>query len=1176
MQIIKPYGRSHVEADAAGKRRRILTLRSDPNSRIDVETFASTHDRLVIAQWISVIDKIARKPAAGRVPSHEQRTFREKLGEAAWDRLLAGGRLPGAADPAERERLRDVWRWKIAPYEVGEVRGSRPSHASAKGRWYDGFRGAADDVSTADTDAIARGIEEHLHGVELGAGAGTARREGLIAARAQSIVANVASAPSPAYAGGCGDGWTLADERSYAAAGNVALQIRRAAELREQGKDPRKLRRVSPDVAGPILYAHYGRLFREPDGRVLTIAESRVAAPGLFNLHCAVKDSYSRLLSRRIYVPERNAELSAQTRPLSTLLPDTMEALFALVDAKGANRDLNALVRLGKVIHYEAAGSDPDTPEAAVAKWPAHLEASRYWTSDGQLDIKRSEAFVRIWRRVLGLAGRTLTDWADPAGTIGGDILMRKQRERALGDEFDPDPHARKLDLLFGGRATVFGFADESDQRAVLNFALRGVYDLRNAAFHFTGSGGFARALAKCCRAAAPPVLEAARSLWALDRADRSRLGIAIARAAQFDRFFGAEEIARLVEASAGRRVGTLPLPRLVRVLQRAGNALAGTDAEARRLDMPSRSRLRDPATFCRFEALKLLYDGPFRDWLSSRDSADVNGFIDFAVARSTATARSLNGKGDSMRETSIVSRASKLGRLQPRETVSDFFFRLSAESATEFRVQRAYQSDRASARAQADYIEKLKLDVVALAFGEFLASAGFGFVTNLTPGTAPVAGPSIATALPEASTDPEAEDWQVALYFFLHLVPVDDVARLMHQVQRWASNAPRSGSAAGSSTELLAVLALYCDMHDSKFEGSTALSQVEPFRDLFESQGDFDRIFPVLGPDELRLCRRGLREVMRFGHVAPLRSIFRNQWIGTGDVREFLAANRRDPDGSSPIARLQAEREALHEIWVRQGRGFTAAHRDRYRVVLGQVVRYRHLAAHVTLNDHIRLHRLLVAIWSRLVDFTGLWERDLYFVTLALIHLEGRTPREALGSKALYFLARGQIIEALRKARLSAFAESVLSLHFTGVWKEGSRVTRIRNKVSHFAMLRQADAPDLTYWINQCRELLRHDRKLRNAVPASVKELLRQTGIEIEWRLRGHDHDLGASRVTTRRAKHLGNDSMTEDLNGDRFVAMTAALFGDSAPHKAVQRPPRLADAHRGAPQFVRPSPRL
>lgn len=1169
MQIIKPYGRSHVEADVAGQRKRILAPRSDPDSRIDVETFASSDDRLVIAQWISVIDKIARKPSAGRAPSYEQRSFREKLGDAAWDRLVAGGRLPGAADPGKREALREVWQWKIAPYSVGEVPGSRPSRASAKGRWYDRFPGAAVDVGAADTVAMARGIEEHLHG-------GTAGRKGLIAARAQSIAANVARAPSPAYSGGCGDGWTLEDERYYAAAGNVALQIRQAAELREQGKDPKKLRRVSPDVAGRILYAHYGRLFRGPDGLALKIAESRAAAPGLFNLHCAVKDSYSRLLSRRLYVPERDTGLPAETRPLSKLLPDTMEALFALVDAKGANRDLNALVRLGKVIHYEAAGSDLDAPEAAVANWPAEVESSRYWTSDGQLDIKRSEAFVRIWRRVLGLAGRTLTDWADPAGTIGGDILMRKQRERALGHEFDPDAHARKLDLLFGGRATIFSFADEADQRALLNFALQGVYDLRNAAFHFTGSGGFARALAKCCRAAAPLVLEAARSLWALDCADRSRLGVAIARAAQFDRFFGEEEIARLVEAAAGRRVGALPLPRLVRVLQRAGNALAGTDAEARRLDMPSRSKLRDPATFCRFEALKLLYEGPFRDWLSSRGSADVNGFIDFAVARSTAAARTLNGKGESRREASIVSRASKLGRLRPGETVSDFFFRLSAESATEFRVQRAYQSDRGRARAQADYIEKLKLDVVALAFGEFLAGAGFDFVTELAPGTAQAAGSSLAIAPPEAGIGPAAEGWQVALYFFLHLVPVDDVARLMHQVQRWDSNAPRSGAAAVSSAGLLVVLALYCDMHDAKFEGRAALSQVEPFRDLFESPGDFDRIFPVMGPDELRLSRRGLREVMRFGHVAPLRSVFRKQWIGTGDVREFLAANRPDPDGSSPIARLQAEREALHELWVRQGRGFTAADRDRYRVVLGQVVRYRHLAAHVTLTDHIRLHRLLVAIWSRLVDFTGLWERDLYFVTLALIHFEGRTPREALGSKALYFLARGQIIEALRKARLSAFAESVLSLHFTGIWKEGSRATRIRNKIAHFAMLRQADAPDLTYWINQCRELLRHDRKLRNAVPASIKELLRQTGIEIEWRLRGDDHDLGASRVTTRRAKHLGSGSVTEDLNGERFVAMTAALFGDSAPHTTVQRPPRRADAHPGRPQFVRPSPRL
>ncbi len=210
------------------------------------------------------------------------------------------------------------------------------------------------------------------------------------------------------------------------------------------------------------------------------------------------------------------------------------------------------------------------------------------------------------------------------------------------------------------------------------------------------------------------------------------------------------------------------------------------------------------------------------------------------------------------------------------------------------------------------------------------------------------------------------------------------------------------------------------------------------------------------------------------------------------------------------------------------------------------------------------------------MTDYSGLWERDLYFVTLAVIHLEGKAPKDALGSAGAHFLARGQIIEALRKAKVSPFAASVLSAHFTEVWKKGSRAVKIRNNIAHFNMSRQGTAPDLTHWLNQARELLRHDRKLRNAVPASAKELLRQNGLEIAWQLAGEGHHLGPSQLTTLQAQHLKNGSMTEDLNGADFVAMASALFGDCRPVRpaaqssraGMRRPFRRDDGrHRPRP---------
>src|SRR5262249_43460838 len=160
-------------------------------------------------------------------------------------------------------------------------------------------------------------------------------------ARALSIVVNVPHAGSrPRPAGG----WTEEDRRAYARAGNVAQEIREAVRQREKGDDKAGTRRVSIAVAAAVLFRHYARLFCRPDGPVLSIREARERAPGLLNLHTAIKDCYARLIEhqRKSRAPgERGSRSRSPTtstsRSIADALPDTLETLFALVDRKSAN-----------------------------------------------------------------------------------------------------------------------------------------------------------------------------------------------------------------------------------------------------------------------------------------------------------------------------------------------------------------------------------------------------------------------------------------------------------------------------------------------------------------------------------------------------------------------------------------------------------------------------------------------------------------------------------------------------------------------------------------------------------------------------------------------------------------------------------------------------------------------
>lgn len=244
MQIVKPYGRSHAERGADRKLRRVVSLTPDPargvapNNRADVEKFAHSHDSLVIAQWISAIDKIASKPAGDMAPTAEQRRFRQRLGEAAWALIEARGLLPGLKEAALKDRLRKLWDFKIAPYSSNDYRplaGRRPPNA--KGRWFARFADGVADVANTDAAKIAERIHEHLYVAQYQMRADQQiRKDGLLAARAKSIAENVFDEARLSGRRVNEIGWSDADLAAYGQAGDVAREIRDAAQRRERGE----------------------------------------------------------------------------------------------------------------------------------------------------------------------------------------------------------------------------------------------------------------------------------------------------------------------------------------------------------------------------------------------------------------------------------------------------------------------------------------------------------------------------------------------------------------------------------------------------------------------------------------------------------------------------------------------------------------------------------------------------------------------------------------------------------------------------------------------------------------------------------------------------------------------------------------------------------------------------
>ena len=1203
MKIIRPYGFSRTERqDGAFERR--LELRAAERPSRDIPEFAANEIPLVIGQWISLIDKIARKPAGNSKPTRDQRTFRDRLGQACWS--LLSTRLPSTG-AEEKENVARLWRSRVHPYREGEraaefdKSGRLKAWARVKGRFYKAFAGDR-APGDADADDIARQIAAKLHG-EGG-------RKGLIAARAESIKHNVFLRPKKPEAA-----WTPEDVAGYLAPGDPVARIRADAEAIENAG-----RRMSHGAAAATLHEHWEKAFRGGDDAILTVTQARSACEGRLAVHDRVRLCYRSLLKRarrdtRAQREDADAKEKVSVR-LSLLLPRDLDEALGLRGQQQSNADLAELVQLGKIIHYSAPrkGGDGDHPAHAVDNWPQGwrdpgapkggwlraIEASDCWTSDGQAEIKRSEAFVRMWRQALVLARWTLTDWASMKEIFVEDILGGdKQREKAVeAERFVHGKFYEKLRLLFGRRAERFEFSDNEQRRQFLGGLIRGAAELRHASFHFKGRKDLLDALGRL-----PEHMEnggpgerndvaktTAAKLWDEDARGRfaqlreTLIGV---RAQEFLTQDQADEILQLI---ARATAAELPLPRFSRILTRRENVCPEGNIP---LPPPAkRDELEaDPARRCQYTIIKLVYERPFRAWLDERSAGELQGWIDRAVRRANLEAQNLQGAGRSEDAKALIAaRASRLKGLaadaDARSAMVGFVRDLSRESASEMRIQRGYESNAEKARKQAEYIEDLLCDVTLLAFDRYLKEAKLDWLRSAPE---PRATACDLPVIEPTEAEVTGEDWQKALYLILHLIPVESVGQLKHQLMRWdiAARARREGipeEERGRLDALFAAMTHYLDMHDAKFTGDMALAGCEDFKRLFESGDEgFQKVFPSAQAldekTERRLPRRGLREIARFGHLPLVETLCGGAKIGDETIDRVMAMEDAPAGEASEIAKWHRVREELHEKLAPLKKSEIKRHDVlRYADVVATLAAHREASNFVNLVDHVRVHRIVMAVWSRMVDYAGLFERDLYFVTLALLHRSGMAPADLLTEDGVDLLKTGQTITALapdtpkKKTRQNTEQAdelfAAIKRLFRDVWEESAALKHVRNRLAHLDLRgwknsKAAPAPQLTDRINDARRLMAYDRKMKNAVTKSVIELMQREGVDIFWSIPEGDagHGLTGATLSPRTIQHLDKNGvrlsvrdhdpkkkgepLKERLVSDACVKMLAAAFG-------------------------------
>ena len=216
------------------------------------------------------------------------------------------------------------------------------------------------------------------------------------------------------------------------------------------------------------------------------------------------------------------------------------------------------------------------------------------------------------------------------------------------------------------------------------------------------------------------------------------------------------------------------------------------------------------------------------------------------------------------------------------------------------------------------------------------------------------------------------------------------------------------------------------------------------------------------------------------------------------------------------------------------------------YKKAIENIQNYTQLKNKIEFNDLNLLQGLLFRILHRLAGYTSLWERDLQF------KLKGEFPEDkyideifnsdrnnnqkyksgGIAYKYVDFLIEKEEGKRAGKNKVKKRSE-----------KERSFI--IRNYIAHFNYIPDAEKSILEI-LEELRELLKYDRKLKNAVMKSVKDIFKEYGFIVEF---GISHESNSKKikvldVKSEKIKHLKNNGLVTTKNSEDLCELVKVML--------------------------------
>ncbi len=208
----------------------------------------------------------------------------------------------------------------------------------------------------------------------------------------------------------------------------------------------------------------------------------------------------------------------------------------------------------------------------------------------------------------------------------------------------------------------------------------------------------------------------------------------------------------------------------------------------------------------------------------------------------------------------------------------------------------------------------------------------------------------------------------------------------------------------------------------------------------------------------------------------------------------------------------------------------------EEYEKLVKKIKEYEHLRHKLTFETLYKVYKIYLDIISRLASFAEDWERDMYFMMIALKELNH------INDDVDAIFSKGKVVSKL-SLKLNLESKQLFAFLCSFDSNDIYNFMKIRNSVAHLNHMNQYNdkntpQSDIIELINRIRILLAYDLKRQNSVTKSIIEILeKQHGIKIKFtgKKDNNNYNFELNSVESDNIIHLKKLQKDKDKDKDK-----------------------------------------